>query len=77
MLRTVKPANSYQSPAIGDKIRRLRYPLGLTQQALASLVFVDQSFISQAERGLVPITLEELERIARALEVSVGTLVQA
>ena len=62
---------------IGGRIRALRqsqYPV-LSIHRLAVLAEVDPGQLSRAERGLAGLSLDALERIAVALNVSLGTLV--
>jgi len=62
---------------IGGRIRTLRqsqYPM-LSIHRMAVLAEVDPGQLSRAERGLAGLSLDSLERIAAALDVSLGTLV--
>lgn len=62
---------------IGSRIRALRksqYPM-LSIHRLAVMAEVDPGQLSRAERGMAGLSLEALERIAEALNVSLGTLV--
>ncbi|MDQ6960551.1 MAG: helix-turn-helix transcriptional regulator [Mariprofundaceae bacterium] len=62
---------------IGGRIRALRqsqYPV-LSIHRLAVLAEVDPGQLSRAERGLAGLSLDALERIAAALNASLGTLV--
>ncbi len=62
---------------IGGRIRTLRqsqYPM-LSIHRLAVLAEVDPGQLSRAERGLAGLSLDALERIAAALNVSLGALV--
>jgi transcriptional regulator with XRE-family HTH domain len=58
----------------GTNIRTLRLQLGLNQQKLAISTGLDQGTISNIERGATGYTQDSLERIAKALNVSVGEL---
>ena len=62
---------------IGGRIRALRqsrYPM-LSIHRLAVLAEVDLGQLSRAERGLAGLSLDALGRIAAALDVSLGALV--
>ncbi len=62
---------------IGGRIRILRqsqYPM-LSIHRLAVMAEVDPGQLSRAERGMAGLSLEALERIATALNVSLGSLV--
>src|SRR6056297_47478 len=52
---------------LGNKIRRLRLSLGLTQEDVAARADLARSFISQVETGKTSPTLENLERIIKAV----------
>jgi DNA-binding XRE family transcriptional regulator len=60
---------------IGSRIRRLREAKGFTQEKLADSVGMMRSNISRIEAAKHRPTLEPLERIAQALDVSVADLV--
>ncbi len=52
---------------LGNKIRRLRLSLGLTQEDVAARADLARSFISQVETDKTSPTLENLERIIKAV----------
>lgn len=59
----------------GEAVLNLRIKAGLTQQKLAELVGVQQSWIAQIEAGLNKSpTLDTIVRIAEALGVAPGEL---
>ena len=60
--------------AIGERIRRKRKELGLTQQALAELSNQEPSNISHIERGATKLSLPTIVSIANALNVTVNDL---
>lgn len=51
-------------------MRTLREQQGLSQEALASLAGVHRTFVSMVERGVRNITIDNVERLARALNVT-------
>ncbi len=58
-------------------IKRRRKELGLSQRALAKLVGVSDAYITQLEtRERINPSLQVLKRLAQALKVSVGELVE-
>ena len=59
---------------VAQNIRRLRVARGLSQEALAVDAEIDRTYISRLERGLENPTVAVLERLARALNVSIGDL---
>lgn len=57
-------------------LRRLRSEQGYSQEALADLVRIHRTYISALERQRHAATLDVLERISRALDVSPCNLLQ-
>lgn len=56
------------------RIKETRRCAGVTQEALAAAIGVDQSQISRMERGISPVTVEHLAAIAAMLKVPVADL---
>ena len=54
---------------MGERIKNLRKVKGLTQQQLAEITNLSQSYISAIEQGTKTPTLFTLDQIARALGV--------
>ena len=69
--RTNRTQTAHQ---VGAKIRKLRAARGVTQTELATAVGMMRSNISRIEAAKHRPTLETLERIAKALKVSVAEL---
>ncbi len=61
---------------IGQTIRELRAQAGLSQEALAHEAGIDRSYIGGIERGEHNMTLINLLRISRCLQVSVSELLR-
>lgn len=61
----------------GKCVRRLREERGISQEALASEAGLDRTYVSSVERGRRNISLENIERLAKALEVEVKALFMA
>ena len=59
---------------IGARIQRLRIDRGLTQEALAELVDVQPESLSRAESGTRSLSISNLARVAEALHVGLGDL---
>lgn len=55
---------------IGQRIRTLRKELNLSQEALALKSEVDRTYMTDVENGRRNVSIEILEKIIRALEVS-------
>ena len=60
---------------LGMKLKELRTQQGLSQVAMAKKVRVTQAYIAMLENGRENPTLDVLERLAKALKVTVGELV--
>lgn len=60
--------------SIGKRIRNYRTQQGLSQEKLADLSGCHPTYIGQLERGEKNATLESIERIAVALNISLSTL---
>jgi transcriptional regulator with XRE-family HTH domain len=54
----------------GNKVREERLKLGLSQEELASRAGVHRTYIGMIERAEKNITLENIEKIASALKIS-------
>ena len=59
---------------IGQRIRNYRTQAGLSQEKLAEYAGCHPSYIGQLERGEKNATLESIEKIAVALDVSLSKL---
>lgn len=56
----------------GNKVRERRTELGLSQEELASRAGVHRTYIGMIERAEKNITLENIEKIAKALKISIA-----
>lgn len=54
----------------GQKVRKERADLGLSQEELAARAGVHRTYIGMIERAEKNITLENIERVAKALSVT-------
>lgn len=59
---------------IGQRIRNYRTQKGLSQEKLAELAGCHPTYIGQLERGEKNATLESLEKIASAMDISLSEL---
>ena len=60
--------------AVGQRIRNYRIQKGFSQEKLAELSGCHPTYIGQLERGEKNATLESVERITSALQISLSTL---
>ena len=56
----------------GQKVREERIKLGLSQEKLGSRAKVHRTYIGMIERAEKNITLENIEKIAKALKISIA-----
>ena len=56
----------------GKKVRHERMKLGLSQEELASRAGVHRTYIGMIERAEKNITLENIEKVSKALELSIS-----
>jgi transcriptional regulator with XRE-family HTH domain len=60
--------------AFGRTIREIRLELGLSQEKLAQKVKVSRNFLGSVERGESSLSLEVVERLARAMDIRLSDL---
>jgi len=58
----------------GARIRSLREATGLSQEKFALFIDMDRSYYASVERGERNIALENVEKIAKGLDVSISEL---
>lgn len=58
----------------GNTVRRLRLEKGLSQEAFADLCGLHRTYIGAVERGERNVSIENIERIAKALKAPIGSL---
>lgn len=59
---------------LGTNIKKIRLTIGITQEELAAKVGISVDFLSLIECGKNAPSFKNLEKIAKALEVSVSQL---
>jgi transcriptional regulator with XRE-family HTH domain len=59
---------------LGQNVRRLREAAGHSQEAFADLADLHRTYISDIERGARNPTIRVVEKLASALKVNTGTL---
>ncbi len=60
--------------AFGSAVRQVRLSRGLTQEALAELAELHRTYIGDIERGKRNVSLANIARIARALDIGLADL---
>ncbi len=63
--------------ALGKKIRSLRLSRGWTQEKLAEYADLHVSYIVLLEKGANRATIETLEKLAKAFDISISELVHS
>ncbi|AFZ43381.1 helix-turn-helix domain protein [Halothece sp. PCC 7418] len=75
MMSSVTDSNSSSiKQRFGKAVRRRRRELDLSQEYLAELAGLHRTYISNLERGMINPTLENMERLAQGLEISLTRL---
>ncbi len=72
---TGKRASPLQQ-AFGDRVRARRLELLLSQEKLAEVCGIDRSYIGSLERGGRNVSLNNIMRLARALQMDAGDLLR-
>lgn len=55
----------------GKRVRELRNKKGISQEALAHLAGIDRTYMTSVENGKRNISIQNIEKIVRALGVSI------
>lgn len=58
----------------GNAVRKRRQELGISQEQLADRAGIHRTYVGDVERGERNLSLTNIERIARALEITVSDL---
>ena len=67
------PQNSARQ-LLAKNLRALRRRSGCSQEELADLAGLHRTYLSQVERGIVNVTVDNLQRLADVLDVDVAAL---
>lgn len=63
-----------QRQSFGARVRALRHEAGISQEDLAHRAELDRSYVGQVERGERNVSLDNIYRLARALDVPPGSM---
>lgn len=58
----------------GAAVKRRRYEIGISQEALAERAGLHRTYVSDIERGARNLAIENIEKLAVALEISISDL---
>jgi transcriptional regulator with XRE-family HTH domain len=61
---------------VGGNVKRIRNERGMTQQALADRAKIHRVYLAKIEGAVQAPSLEILDRLAKALKVKVGKLLE-
>jgi transcriptional regulator with XRE-family HTH domain len=61
----------------GERLREVRLEVGVSQEKLAELAGLHRTYVSTVERGLRNISLLNIDKLARALGVTLAELMPA
>ena len=64
------------SKRLGDNIKKIRTKKGMSQGDICRALDMDRGYMSAIENGKKNITISQLERLAKALGVSVDKLLK-
>lgn len=59
---------------LGQKLKELRKQKGLSQEKLANMAEIDRTYLPTIEKGERNVSIEVVERLAKALDVKVKDL---
>jgi transcriptional regulator with XRE-family HTH domain len=62
--------------SFGQKVRSLREKLGLSQEELGEIAALHRTYIGSIERGERNVSLENIRKIAEALQTSASKLLE-
>ncbi len=57
---------------VGKRVRELRNKIGISQEELADIAELDRTYITSVERGKRNISIVNVEKLAKALQVSLA-----
>ena len=72
--RRMKAPPSHLRRVLAENVRRLRTGLGLSQESLAAEAGLHRTYIGAIERAERNVSLDNIERLAKALKVAPPTL---
>ena len=58
--------------SLGDKLRELRRSRAMSQEQVANIAEITTTFLGQVERGTKSISVQTLEKVCNALDVSLS-----
>ena len=74
---TRRPAGNSARERLARRLRAFRADRGLSQEALADLASLHRTYVGSIERCERNVSLDNIERLAAALDVDVADLLKA
>lgn len=71
-----KPVSSNARRLFAKRLRQIRQGKGLSQEALADLAGLHRTYVGSVERSERNVSIDNMERLARALEVDIAELLR-
>ncbi len=75
IIRAMEETEAYR--VLGKKVRELRLELGLSQEQLASIAKLHRTYIGAIERGERNLSLQNIIRLAKALNTTPSALLES
>ncbi len=73
-LKAVNPATAKLAFALGQRIKKRRLELKMSQKAMGKEAGITQVFVSRIETGKAEVCLGSLQAICKALDISIADL---
>ena len=74
ILSVVKRPKSDILTRFGQTVRKRRMEMNLSQEALAERANLHRTYVADIERGVRNVSLKNIEKLARALDLSISGL---
>ena len=71
-----KPVSSDARRLFAKRLRQIRQVKGLSQEALADLAGLHRTYVGSVERSERNVSIDSMERLAKALEVDIAELLR-
>jgi transcriptional regulator with XRE-family HTH domain len=77
MKSSLPDPDSYLRQRFANNLRIVRMRHGLSQERLAELAGFHRTYVSQVERAVQNISLDNVEKLARVLKIDAGVLLNS
>ena len=74
ILNVVKRTRSDILTRFGQAVRKRRMEMNLSQETLAERADLHRTYVADIERGVRNVSLKNIEKLARALDLSISSL---